>query len=62
MKKKRIVSIISMALASIMMLSGCGSSKKSEGEEGLEKVKVILDWTPNTNHTGIYVAKEKGYY
>lgn len=62
MKKKRIVSIISMALASIMMLSGCGSSKKSEGEEGLEKVKVILEWTPNTNHTGIYVAKEKGYF
>lgn len=62
MKKKRIVSIISMALASIMMLSGCGSSKKSEGEEGVEKVKVILDWTPNTNHTGIYVAKEKGYF
>ena len=62
MKKKRIVSIISMALASIMMLSGCGSSKKSEGEEELEKVKVILDWTPNTNHTGIYVAKEKGYF
>ncbi|MGG7188603.1 ABC transporter substrate-binding protein [Clostridium paraputrificum] len=62
MKKKRIVSIISMALASIMMLSGCGSSKKSEREEGLEKVKVILDWTPNTNHTGIYVAKEKGYF
>lgn len=62
MKKKRIVSIISMALASIMMLSGCGSSKKSEGEEGLEKVKVILDWTPNTNHTGIYVAKEKVYF
>lgn len=62
MKKKRIVSIISMALASIMMLSGCGSSKKSEGEEGLEKVKVILDWTPNTNHTGIYVAKEKEYF
>ena len=62
MKKKRMVSIISMALASIMMLSGCGSSKKSEGEEGVEKVKVILDWTPNTNHTGIYVAKEKGYF
>lgn len=62
MKKRRVVSIISMALASIMMLSGCGSSKKSEGEEGLEKVKVILDWTPNTNHTGIYVAKEKGYF
>lgn len=26
------------------------------------KVSVVLDWTPNTNHTGIYVAQEKGYY
>ncbi|AKG37159.1 ABC transporter substrate-binding protein [Paenibacillus durus] len=25
-------------------------------------VKVALDWTPNTNHTGLYVAKELGYY
>ena len=22
----------------------------------------MLDWTPNTNHSGIYVAKHKGYY
>ena len=22
----------------------------------------VLDWTPNTNHTGIYVAKELGYF
>lgn len=22
----------------------------------------MLDWTPNTNHTGLYVAKEKGYF
>ncbi len=28
----------------------------------LTPVKVVLDWTPNTNHTGLYVAKEKGYY
>ena len=25
-----------------------------------EKIDFILDWTPNTNHTGLYVAKEKG--
>lgn len=25
-------------------------------------VKLVLDWAPNTNHTGIYVALEKGYY
>jgi ABC-type nitrate/sulfonate/bicarbonate transport system substrate-binding protein len=28
----------------------------------LEKVTVILDYLPNTNHTGMYVALEKGYY
>lgn len=27
-----------------------------------EKVTFLLDWTPNTNHTGIYVALEKGFY
>jgi ABC-type nitrate/sulfonate/bicarbonate transport system substrate-binding protein len=26
------------------------------------EVKVALDWTPNTNHIGIYVAQELGYY
>ena len=25
-------------------------------------MKLALDWTPNTNHTGIYVAREKGWY
>jgi ABC-type nitrate/sulfonate/bicarbonate transport system substrate-binding protein len=27
-----------------------------------EAVSVALDWTPNTNHTGIYVAEKLGYY
>lgn len=25
-------------------------------------VTVVLDWTPNTNHTGLYVAKDMGYF
>lgn len=25
-------------------------------------IKVALDWTPNSNHTGFFVAKHKGYY
>lgn len=28
----------------------------------LKPVKVVLDWSPNTNHTGLYVAKEQGYF
>ncbi|HST05983.1 MAG TPA: ABC transporter substrate-binding protein [Chloroflexia bacterium] len=27
-----------------------------------DKVRFSMDWTPNTNHTGIYVAMEKGWY
>lgn len=30
--------------------------------DGLEKLTFVLDYTPNTNHTGIYVAQEKGFY
>ncbi|WP_372912868.1 ABC transporter substrate-binding protein [Salinigranum sp.] len=25
-------------------------------------MELALDWTPNTNHTGVYVARAKGYY
>jgi ABC-type nitrate/sulfonate/bicarbonate transport system substrate-binding protein len=45
--------------------SGSGSSKDTGGAGDDTKpvpVKMILDWTPNTNHTGIYVAKALGYY
>lgn len=30
--------------------------------KGLQKITVLLDWVPNTNHTGIYVAQDKGYF
>ncbi len=28
----------------------------------MNKLKIALDWTPNTNHTGFFVAQELGYY
>jgi ABC-type nitrate/sulfonate/bicarbonate transport system substrate-binding protein len=28
----------------------------------MEKLTIALDWTANTNHTGFYVAKAKGFY
>lgn len=54
--KKIIVVIIILSLV-IGIMIGC--DKKNES---LEKVTFVLDWTPNTNHTGIYVAKELGYF
>ncbi|MDR0951030.1 MAG: ABC transporter permease/substrate-binding protein [Candidatus Ancillula sp.] len=35
---------------------------ESKQNQNLEKVTLILDWTPNTNHSGIYLALNKGYY
>jgi ABC-type nitrate/sulfonate/bicarbonate transport system substrate-binding protein len=53
-------------LCVVFLLTACGSQQKEEGSQGekesLKKVSVVLDWTPNTNHTGLYVAKEKGYF
>ncbi len=57
--KKRILSILVVAVILMLGLAGCGSS--AENAE-LEKVSFVLDWTPNTNHTGIYVAQEMGYF
>lgn len=56
-------------LSLLVILAGCGqgndqSEGTGSGEErtSLTPVNFALDWTPNTNHTGIYVAKEKGYF
>lgn len=50
----------------MFLLAGCGGKESSkapkEESKELKKVSVVLDWTPNTNHTGLYVAKEKGYF
>lgn len=54
----------------ILILSGCNtgnesadkSSQSQNGATSLRPVKVVLDWSPNTNHTGLYVAKDQGYY
>ena len=50
--------------AALMILSaGCTTTPES-GAAGadLTPVTVVLDWTPNTNHLGLYVAQERGYF
>lgn len=63
------------ALAGILLLcllAGCGVKEETKEETNktsetvktgkTEKITFVLDWTPNTNHTGLYVAQEKGYF
>lgn len=74
MKKKILAAFLAVCMLTSM--TACGSSEdkgnkdsaaentgdKDSGSEELEKLTFVLDWTPNTNHTGLYVAKEKGYF
>ena len=49
-----------VAASLLFTFAGCSAGKKEESKE--KKVTVVLDWFPNTNHTGLYVAKTKDYY
>ncbi|HDX9578142.1 TPA: ABC transporter substrate-binding protein [Bacillus pseudomycoides] len=49
-----------LAASLLFTFAGCSAGKKEESKE--KKVTVVLDWFPNTNHTGLYVAKTKEYY
>ena len=44
-------------LMAILPLAGCGGKKTDANH-----IRVVLDWTPNTNHTGLYAALEKGWF
>lgn len=48
-------------LMTMVMALGVSNVALAEDTE-LKKVTVILDYVPNTNHTGMYVALDKGYY
>ena len=67
--KKTIFSKAIAILGSIAMLVGvaaCGqsndSTKTATDGNGLTKVTFMLSWAPDTNHIGVYVAKNKGYF
>lgn len=63
MKKTGLAILITAALAA--SLAGCQKQEKQVSNtetDNLKKVTFVLDWTPNTNHTGLYVAQEKGYF
>ncbi|MBE1555900.1 ABC transporter substrate-binding protein [Sporosarcina limicola] len=47
-----------------LLLTACSSEPKNESGKGgkMEKIHFALDWTPNTNHTGLYIAQEKDYF
>ncbi len=57
-KKIIIISTLFLIGAFMTMLAGCSNEDAHE----LDKVTVLLDWTPNTNYSGMYAALEEGFY
>ncbi|MDR0356967.1 MAG: ABC transporter substrate-binding protein [Clostridiales Family XIII bacterium] len=65
--KNRIPFVVILC-ALTLATAGCGNeagdteTSDSANDESLTKIVLVLDYLPNTNHTGIYVARDKGYY
>ena len=55
--RKGLVLILLNLLA--VAIIACGSD---EGDKEAVSVKLALDWYPNANHVGLFIAEEKGYF
>ncbi len=51
---KKLISLL-LSVSIVFCLCACGKTEN-------EKITIVLDWTPNTNHTGIFVAQANGYF
>ncbi len=52
------------ALLAATTVAACAAPADASGpgDAALTPVTVVLDWTPNTNHNGLYLALENGWY
>jgi ABC-type nitrate/sulfonate/bicarbonate transport system substrate-binding protein len=58
--------VLAIGLVLMSIVAGCasGATEQPPASSSPEPagVRLALDWTPNTNHTGFYVAQAKGWY
>lgn len=63
---RKIKGLLVLLVVLALLLTGCGQDKKAAPDQAKQqtpqKITVMLDWFPNTNHTGLYVAKDMGFY
>lgn len=60
--KRKLSVVVALLFIVLLTLTACSQPNEQNKTEGNQKVRIVLDWTPNTNHTGLYVAAEKGYF
>ncbi|SNX66136.1 ABC-type nitrate/sulfonate/bicarbonate transport system substrate-binding protein [Streptomyces sp. TLI_55] len=61
MHRRTLLSAIAAA-SLLTVTTGCQADSSAAAKDGTTTVTLALDWTPNTNHTGIYVAQAKGWF
>ena len=67
-RRRRALAGAALALALALVAVACGSDRGLNGKGGATsggkatKVTVVLDFTPNTNHAGVYLAQANGFY
>lgn len=54
--------LIAVLLTLILVFSLVACSDSADVSSDLKEITLCLDWTPNTNHTGFYVADKLGYF
>lgn len=54
--------IIAITLSLLLLFTLAACSDSADKDSDLKEITLCLDWTPNTNHTGFYVADKLGYY
>ncbi len=57
-KKMLRFGLVCVLLLIASLTAGCATADPAEPD----RVTVLLDWTPNTNYSGLYSALEQGYY
>ncbi|HEX5798093.1 MAG TPA: ABC transporter substrate-binding protein [Candidatus Saccharimonadales bacterium] len=59
---------ILIIILAVIVIGGAGlliaknKNDDTNKDQPKDKVTLALDWTPNTNHTGIYAAQQNGWY
>ncbi|MFF3847806.1 ABC transporter substrate-binding protein [Streptomyces sp. NPDC002328] len=61
MRRRSLLSAIA-ATSLLAVTTACSADSSAATKDGLTTVTLALDWTPNTNHTGIYVAQAEGWF
>ncbi|MFN8639501.1 MAG: ABC transporter substrate-binding protein [Dehalococcoidia bacterium] len=53
---------LGVAVLAVLVLAGCGKAPAAPAAGGLTPVTLMLNWTPNNHHAGIYIARANGWY